>query len=83
VKVNRQTSLDKIPAADLVLVDEYCSALGVDAALSALDQAGLTSKTVVLTAALNPERVTRYLRSGVKDVLPKPYTAAEIGALLQ
>ncbi|MFZ5878981.1 MAG: GAF domain-containing protein [Chloroflexota bacterium] len=83
VKVIRQATLDKIPAADLVLVDEHCAALGVDAALAALDQAGLIAKTVVLTAALNPERVTQYLRSGVKDVLPKPYTAAEIAALLQ
>ena len=55
----------------------------MDEALSALEKAGLTSKTVILTAALNPERVTRYLRSGVKDVQPKPYTAAEIAALLQ
>ena len=83
VKVTRQTSLKKLPAADLVLVDEYCSALSMDEALSALEKAGLTSKTVILTAALNPERVTRYLRSGVKDVQPKPYTAAEIAALLQ
>ena len=83
VKVTRQTSLKKLPDVDLVLVDEYCSALGVDEALAAIEKAGLTSKTVVLTAALNPERVTRYLRSGVKDVQPKPYTAAEIGALLQ
>jgi GAF domain-containing protein len=83
VKVTRQTNLKKLPEADLVLVDEYCSALGVDEALAALEKAGLTSKTVILTAALNPERVTRYLRGGVKDVQPKPYTAAEIGALLQ
>lgn len=83
VKVTRQTALDGLPAADLVLVDEHCSAVSVDAALAALDKAGLTAKTVILTAALNPERVTRYLRSGVRDVQPKPYTAAEIAALLQ
>ena len=83
VKVTRQTTLDKIPAADLILVDEHCEALNVDEALSALKKAGLSAKTVVLTAALNPERVTQFLRGGVKDVQPKPYTAEEISALLR
>jgi signal transduction histidine kinase len=82
VKVKRQTSLDKFPAADLILVDEHCAAVNVDDTLSALGKAGLLSKTVVLTAALNPERVTQFLRAGVKDVQAKPYTAAEMSALL-
>jgi len=83
VKVKRQTSLDKFPAADLVLVDEHCTAVHVDETLSALSKAGLLSKTIVLTAALNPERVTQYLRAGVKDVQAKPYTSEEISALLK
>ena len=83
VKVKRQTSLDKFPAADLVLVDEYCAAVNVDETLSALGKAKLLSKTIVLTAALNPERVTQFLRAGVKDVQAKLYTVEEISALIK
>jgi response regulator of citrate/malate metabolism len=51
--------------------------------LAALSKAGLTSKTVVLTSAINPERVTKFLRDGVKDVNLKPYSGSEISELLK
>jgi response regulator of citrate/malate metabolism len=51
--------------------------------LSALSKAGLASKTVVLTSAINPERVTKFLRGGVKDVTLKPYSGGEISELLR
>ena len=40
-------------------------------------------KTVVLTATLNPESVTAYLREGLRDVQPKPYLTDEVAALLK
>jgi len=51
--------------------------------LASVKKADLTGKTVVLTAALNPERVTRYLRAGLHDVQPKPYVAGEVAELLK
>lgn len=81
-KIARQSSLDAFPAADLLLVDEHAASFSMDEVLDAVNEAGLAEKTVVLTAALNPEAVTRYLRAGLRDVQPKPYTPQEISALL-
>lgn len=81
-KIARQSSLDTFPAADLLLVDEHAASFSMDEVLAAVNEAGLAEKTVVLTAALNPEAVTRYLRAGLRDVQPKPYTPQEILALL-
>jgi response regulator of citrate/malate metabolism len=71
------------PDADaaLILVDEHVESLDLDAALAAIQQAGLASKTILLTAALDVDRMTRLLRAGFRDVRLKPYTAAEIRAL--
>jgi response regulator of citrate/malate metabolism len=55
----------------------------VDDVLASVKKANLADKTIVLTAALNPERVTYYLRNGLKDVQPKPYVAEEVAALLK
>jgi len=38
---------------------------------------------VVLTSAINPERVTKFMRDGVKDVTLKPYSGGEISELLK
>ncbi|MFZ5820811.1 MAG: GAF domain-containing protein [Chloroflexota bacterium] len=81
-KIARQSNLDSFPSVDLLLVDEHAASFSMDEALAAVKEAGLAGKTVVLTAALNPERVTRYLRAGLRDVKPKPYSAQEISALL-
>jgi len=51
--------------------------------LAALSKAKLAARTVVLTAAINPERVTQFLRAGVKDVTVKPYSGAEVSELLK
>ncbi len=67
------------PQADLILLDEF--APNFDAALEAIQQAGLIGKTVVVTAALDVDRMTRLLRQGVRDVRLKPYSPAEIPAL--
>ncbi len=83
VKLTQSTDLKKLPAADLILVDEYISSVPLGDVLAALAGAGLASKTVVLTAAINPERVTKFMRDGMKDVTLKPYSGGEISELLK
>jgi len=81
-RVAHQTKLDSFPDVELLLVDEHAASFSMDDVLAAVEEAGLVGKTVVLTAAMNPERVTRYLRAGLRDVQLKPYTPQEIAALL-
>jgi len=83
VNLTQFTDLKEFPAVDLILVDENIEALSLTDVLVALSEAGLASKTVVLTSAINPERVTQFLRGGVKDVMLKPYSGAEVTDLLQ
>jgi GAF domain-containing protein/anti-sigma regulatory factor (Ser/Thr protein kinase)/BarA-like signal transduction histidine kinase len=83
VKLTQSTDLNKLPAADLILVDENIASISLTDVLSALSKAGLAAKTVVLTSAINPERVTQFLRDGVMDVTLKPYTGAEVTELLK
>jgi signal transduction histidine kinase len=83
VKLTQTTDLKKFPAADLILVDEHIASVPLIDVLSALSKAGLASKTVILTAAINPERVTQFLRHGAKDVQVKPYSNREVGELLK
>jgi hypothetical protein len=83
IKASRQDSLDKLPEADLLFVEEHSASYSMDDVLAFVKKANLADKTVVLTAALNPERVTRYLREGLRDVQPKPYMAQEVAVLLK
>jgi GAF domain-containing protein len=83
VKLTQSIDLKKFPPADLILVDEYIASIPLTEALSALTKAGLALKTVVLTSAITPERVTKFMRDGVKDVTLKPYCGAEISELLK
>jgi GAF domain-containing protein/anti-sigma regulatory factor (Ser/Thr protein kinase) len=83
VKLTQSTDLKKFPAADLILVDENIASIPLAEVLSALLKAGLNSKTVILTSAINPERVTQFMRDGVKDVNVKPYSSGEISELLK
>ena len=83
VALTRTTDLKKLPSADLVLVDEHVVSVPVTDVLAALSKAKLAARTVVLTAAINPERVTQFLRAGVKDVTVKPYSGAEVSELLK
>ena len=82
-KLTQSTDLKKIPEADLILVDENIASAPLTDVLGALSKAGLAPKTVVLTSAINPERVTKYLRDGLKDVTVKPYSAGELNELLK
>ena len=83
VKLTQSTNLKKLPSADLILVDENIASVPLTDVLSALSKAGLASKTVILTSAINPERVTQYLREGVKDVTVKPYSGSEVSELFK
>ena len=83
VKVTRQDKAGDLPAADLVFVDEHSASYSMDEVLASVKKANLADKTIVLTAAINPERVTAYLRAGLKDVQSKPYLATEVSALLK
>ncbi|MCB0102460.1 MAG: GAF domain-containing protein [Anaerolineales bacterium] len=83
VKLTQTTDLKKFPAADLILVDENIASITLTEVLAALSKAGLTSKTTILTSAINPERVTQYLREGLKDVTVKPYSGSELNELLK
>ena len=67
--------------AGLILVDEHVESLDFENTLVAIQQAGMASKTIVLTAALDVDRMTRLLRAGFRDVRLKPYGADEIAAL--
>lgn len=83
IKLTQTADLKKLPDADLILVDENIASLPLTDVLSAVSKAGLASKTIILTSAINPERVTQYLRSGLKDVTVKPYSAGELNELLK
>jgi len=82
VTLTQSADLKKLPPADLILVDEHIASVPITDVLAVLAKAGLTSKTVVITSAINPERVTQFLRGGVKDVIVKPYSGAEVGEFL-
>jgi len=83
VKLTQVSALKEFPTADLILVDENIGSVSLTDILDALSIGGLASKTVVLTSAINPERVTQFLRDGVKDVTLKPYSSAEVSELLK
>ena len=83
VKLTQSTDLKKLPDADLILVDENIASVPLTDVLAALSKAKLTPKTVILTSAINPERVTQYLRDGLKDVTVKPYSTDELNELLK
>lgn len=83
VKLTQSTDLKKLSAADLILVDENIASVSLKDVLIALTKADLAPKTVILTSAIHPERVTQYLRDGVKDVTVKPYSAGEVSELLK
>jgi CheY-like chemotaxis protein len=83
VKLTQSTDLKKFPEVDLILVDENIASVPLTDVLAALSKAQLASKTVILTSAINPERVTQYLRDGLKDVTVKPYATGELNELLK
>lgn len=74
---------ERVSDADLLLVDQNLENADFDALIAEIQAAGLTAKTIVLTAAMDVDQMTRLLRSGICDVRLKPYSPAEIPALWQ
>jgi len=68
--------------ADLILVDEALTATPIADVLADLKDAGAAGKAIVVAAEAKVERATSYMQAGVKDVVLKPYTLAELAALL-
>ena len=83
VKLTRVEDVKKLPAADLYLVDEHCASVHVDDAVAALTKGKALARSIILTTAINPERVANYLNAGVRDVQLKPYTNEEVAELLR
>ena len=67
--------------AELIIVDEHIESADFEAVIASIQKAGLAAKTIVLTAAVDVDRMTRLLRSGIRDVRLKPYSPAEIPSL--
>ncbi len=80
-QVTRSLELKGTP--DLIVVDEALESLPAADVVAMLGAAGVAAKTVVVAAALKVEPAAAYLRAGVKDVALKPYTQAELAALLR
>lgn len=69
--------------ADLLLIDQHIERADFDALIEQTLQAGLAAKTLVLTAAMDVDKMTRLLRAGIRDVRLKPYSPAELPSLWQ
>ncbi|PWH14772.1 MAG: hypothetical protein DDG60_07260 [Anaerolineae bacterium] len=67
--------------ADLLLIDQFLHTADFEALVKQIHAAGLAAKTIVLTAAMDVDKMTRLLRLGIRDVRLKPYSPAEIPAL--
>ena len=80
--ITRHTTAKGAADADLILLDETLTSTPIANVLTALKAAGAADKTIVVAAAMKVERATGYLQAGVKDVALKPYTSAELAALL-
>ncbi len=63
---------------DLVLVDDVLEAGDSRTVLKQLSTAGEGNKTLVVASSLRVERVMELMQMGVRDVLLKPYTTAEL-----
>lgn len=68
-------------AAALILIDEHLEYANLEDVLAQITEAGLGSKTVLVTSALHVDRLTRHLAL-VRDVVAKPYTTEDIKKLL-
>ncbi|MBA3531714.1 MAG: GAF domain-containing protein [Ardenticatenales bacterium] len=81
-QVTRDTTMDGAAKADIILVDEALKTTPLADVLAALESVGAIERTKIITPAMNVERITSYLQAGVKDVMLKPYTAADLAHVL-
>ncbi len=81
-KVSRSAELpDDLTAFDVILLDDVLRAGNSSEILASLRQAGLVSKTLVVVSQMTAERATALMQVGIRDIHPKPYTTADLGAL--
>ncbi len=80
--VTHQTTIHKTEDADLILLDETLVAGPLAPIIEAIREIGAADKTIVVTPAMRVENATYYMQCGVKDVVPKPYSTAELAAVL-
>ncbi|MEA3338729.1 MAG: GAF domain-containing protein [Chloroflexota bacterium] len=69
-------------AVDLVLVDDVLETSDSQTVLKQLSTAGEGAKTLVVASSLRVERVMELMQLGVRDVLLKPYTTAELAKVV-
>jgi len=67
---------------DLVLVDDVLETGDSQTVLKQLSTAGEGNKTFVVASSLRVERVMELMQLGVRDVLLKPYTTAELAKVV-
>ncbi len=76
LKAAGKTVFDQIDAsAEAVLLDEILA----EATLKSLGNMG--DKTIIVSAAPKVENITKFLQSGVKDMVLKPYSPEELKAM--
>ncbi len=83
-KVERSAiELSGMGAFDLILVDNVLASANVKAALKRLRSAGANDRTLVVASSLRVERTMALMPLGIKDIVLKPYTQADLRAILQ
>jgi GAF domain-containing protein len=67
---------------DLIVVDDTLETADSQAVLKRLKSAGASGKTFVVSSSLRVERTMELMPFGVRDVLLKPYTVAELAKIV-
>jgi GAF domain-containing protein/CheY-like chemotaxis protein len=67
---------------DILIVDDVLATTDSLAVLQRIARAGAAAKTLVVASSVRVERMMDLLRFGVRDVQPKPYTAAALAEKL-
>ena len=75
-------AVEDVDVFDAILVDDVLATTNSLMVLQRLARAGAAAKTMVVASSVCVERMMDLLRFGVRDVLPKPYTAAALGEKL-
>ncbi len=81
-KVSRSAELpDDLTALDVILLDDVLQSGRSSEILAHLRKAGMVSKALVVVSRMTAERATTLMQLGIRDIHPKPYTTADLGAL--
>ena len=72
--------VDDAVQVDLILMDDLLAGGNSLAVLAAIKKAGVIGKVLVVSSNPRVERTKEHMLLGIKDLRPKPYTAAELVA---